>query len=75
MLIVVTMKTPVLLIFFLLFVLVTPTSHATTGIDSVSYLWGAVLVLLALIVVLVLLVNFVKNIRKDTKKHHNKQDE
>ncbi len=69
------MKQSVQILLFSLLMFVATPSHATTGIGSVSYLWGAVLILLVLIVVLVLVVRFLKNVRKDTMKYHNKEDE
>ncbi len=69
------MKAKIQALGLLLTVLFATSVQATTGIDSVSYLWGAALVMLLLIAVLVMLVKFLKNVRKDTIRHQNVEDE
>ncbi len=44
-------------------------SHATTGIDSVGYLWVIGLVILGMLGLAVWVLKFLKRVKEDSKKH------
>ncbi len=62
-------------ILLILTALFSTSSQATTGIDSVGYLWVLALVMLGIMGLAVWLLRFLRRIRNDSKKYEQKQDE
>lgn len=62
------------IIIIILIVLIATNSQASTGIDSVGYLWLSGLVLLGLLWLALWLLRFLRRIRSDSKKYDQSKD-
>lgn len=65
------MKPVLSLLLFVAALLLSFQSHAMTGIDSAGYIWLIIPVLIGLILLLVMVVKFLKRIKKDCLEQDN----